>query len=258
MFREIPNLLTLGNLACGLLGINFLVNYNPYTGSESLIYALILMGIAGILDFFDGFTARLLKVDGEMGKQLDILADLVTFGFLPGLIWKKFMDMTGVCPPTGFCINQYVWLLIPLAAAYRLAKFNISTDQKVNFKGIPTPITGLALASWVLLFDGISAEGLSYSQIQTNSDWGFYKVLTNFYVMLYMPLLSSYLMISDLDMLSFKFNKEDGLNVYRIGLLIVLLGLFVVNYRYALPIFYIIYIIISQVSFAIVNRKNNE
>ncbi len=258
MFREIPNLLTLGNLACGLLGINFLVNYNPYTGSESLIYALILMGIAGILDFFDGFTARLLKVDGEMGKQLDSLADLVTFGVLPGLIWKKFMDMTGACPPTGFCINQYVWLLIPLAAAYRLAKFNISTDQKVNFKGIPTPITGLALASWVLLFDGISAEGLSYSQIQTNSDWGFYKVLTNFYVMLYMPLLSSYLMISDLDMLSFKFNKEDGLNVYRIGLLIVLLGLFVVNYRYALQIFYIIYIIISQVSFAIVNRKNNE
>ncbi len=253
MFREIPNLLTLGNLACGLLGINALMDYNPYMRSETFIFAFILMGIAGVLDFFDGFTARLLKVDGEMGKQLDSLADLVTFGVLPGLIWKKFMDMTGACPPTGFCINQYVWLLIPLAAAYRLAKFNISTDQKVNFKGIPTPISGLALASWVLLFDG-----LNYAETQAMPGWNMDKIMTHFYVMLYMPLLASYLMVSDLDMLSFKFNKADQLNPYRIVLLVGLLVLFVLNYRIALPVFYIIYIVISQIAFSLVNKNSNE
>jgi CDP-diacylglycerol--serine O-phosphatidyltransferase len=143
--------------------------------------------------------------------------------------------------------------LIPLAAAYRLAKFNISTDQKVNFKGIPTPITGLALASWVLLFDGID-----YREVQSMAGWSMDKIFTHFYVMLYMPLISSYLMISDLDMLSFKFNKTDRLNPYRIGLLVLLAVLFVLNYRIALPVFYFVYIMVSQLAFYWANKNKNE
>jgi len=75
---------------------------------------------------------------------------------------------------------------------------------------------------------------------------------------LYMPLLSSYLMVSDLDMLSFKFNKADQLNPYRIALLVILLALFVLNYRIALPVFYFVYIVVSQISFSLVKTQNDE
>lgn len=236
MKQTIPNLITLGNLACGLLAITFVMQGQP-------LIAFILMIVASILDFFDGMVARALGVDGELGKQLDSLADVVSFGVVPGLIWRHFMMMRGVCPPSGFCINSYVWMLIPLAAAYRLAVFNVSENQKTNFMGIPTPLTGLVLGSWAW-FNHSLGDVVAYKFGFIELDW-----LNHFYVWLYMPLIAGYMMVSDYPMLSLKFNKTDGLNLYRYLLLVLGVVFAVVFGNYGFAIFYFAYIGISFLGF---------
>ncbi|MCZ2130968.1 MAG: CDP-diacylglycerol--serine O-phosphatidyltransferase [Bacteroidia bacterium] len=125
--KHIPNLFTLGNLACGFLAIFFILK------GYSVVWACWLVLLAGALDFFDGFVARALKVSGELGKQLDSLADMVTFGVVPGFLawyvgksdsWLMFAAAT----------------LIPLFSALRLAKFNIDERQHDTFIGVPTPM----------------------------------------------------------------------------------------------------------------------
>lgn len=212
LILEIPNLITLSNLACGLIGMAFVMQ-----GIEWMGFVCLLLG--AFLDFFDGLAARKLGVAGEMGKQLDSLADVVTFGVLPGLIWKSLMELNGFCPTGVFCINQYIWMMIPLAAAYRLAKFNIDTRQTTGFIGIPTPMTGMALASFAWM---------SYSLGHSGSIWILQKpvidlsgLFSNYYVWLYMPLVASYMMISEIPMLSLKRVKNDPLGKYKMILLVM-------------------------------------
>jgi len=233
MLKSLPNLITLGNLTCGLLAIVAVFEGSPLT-------AFLLMLLAGFLDFFDGLAARLLGVAGDLGKQLDSLADLVSFGIVPGLIWRHYMIYYGFCPSGGFCINQYVWLSIPLAAAYRLAIFNISTDQSTIFKGIPTPITGLTLASWAWVNEA------NWSPTWSISGINFFQ---NFYVYLYMPIFAAYFMISDHPMLSMKFNKKDGHNTKRY-VLILLMVLLTIGFfeSYGIILFYLSYILVSLIT----------
>jgi CDP-diacylglycerol--serine O-phosphatidyltransferase len=235
MKQSIPNLITLGNLACGLLAITFVMQNQPGI-------AFALMVLASILDFFDGMAARALGVDGELGKQLDSLADVVSFGVVPGLIWRYFMMMRGACPPTGFCINSYVWMLIPLAAAYRLAVFNVSENQKTNFMGIPTPLTGLVLGSWAMFNDVSGLAEFRFGFIEL--EW-----LNHFYVWLYMPLIAGYMMVSDYPMLSLKFNKTDGLNLFRYLVLAFAVVFLIVFGNYGFALFYFAYIAISFLGF---------
>ncbi len=235
MKQSIPNLITLGNLACGLLAITFVMQNQPWI-------AFALMVLASILDFFDGMAARALGVDGELGKQLDSLADVVSFGVVPGLIWRHFMIMRGACPPTGFCINSYVWMLIPLAAAYRLAVFNVSENQKTNFMGIPTPLTGLVLGSWAMFNDVSGLAEFRFGFIEL--EW-----LNHFYVWLYMPLIAGYMMVSDYPMLSLKFNKTDGLNLFRYLVLAFAVVFLIVFGNYGFALFYFAYIAISFLGF---------
>jgi CDP-diacylglycerol--serine O-phosphatidyltransferase len=225
-FKDLPNMLTLGNLLCGLLGIMLV-----FTGKWHVAFWFMLA--AGVLDFFDGFTARLLGVSGEMGKQLDSLADLVTFGVLPGLISWQLMEASGYCPKTGFCINGYVWLAFPLAAAWRLARFNIETSTTSGFKGVPTPISGIALAS----------VGIAVYYQGGMSD--FY---TNIYVLKGMPLLMSMLMVSDLPMLAFKFSKTDKLLYWKLALLLIIVALVIVFKADSGPLIYVAYVFTSLLS----------
>lgn len=239
MFGFVPNLLTLANLACGLLAIPFALH------SDTLHIAFQLMILSAVFDFFDGMAARALKVDGELGKQLDSLADVVSFGVVPGLIWKTLMDIRGYCPPTGFCINSYVWMLVPLAAAYRLARFNVNDSGQKYFEGIPTPLTGLVVASFS--FISLQTMGLE------NYQWGLFNppasILEIRYVWLYMPLIAAYLMVSEFPFLSLKFNRKDNKNIFRyvfIGLsvlTIVVLGV------WALALIYFLYILISFIAY---------
>lgn len=133
--QHIPNLLTLGNLFCGCVGIVWVLHGYLYAG-------FLLMLVALILDFLDGFVARVLGVSGELGAQLDSLADAVTFGVLPSMyMYVLLLNKTS---------NEYLpffGFLIALMSAYRLAKFNIDTEQSTHFKGLPTPINAIFFAS---------------------------------------------------------------------------------------------------------------
>ena len=136
MLRHLPNVLTLLNLLCGCLAILSLIFFQI---KEALIFQCISL----IADFFDGYLARKLKVAGPLGVQLDSLADVISFGFFPGIVvYSLLANGLTIDQSTTSILNK--WMLIPafmltLSAAYRLAKFNISTDQKDHFIGLPTP-----------------------------------------------------------------------------------------------------------------------
>lgn len=132
---HIPNTITLLNLLSGVIGIIWVLNGNILSGAYFII-------LAAVFDFFDGFAARLLHVQGELGKQLDSLADLVSFGVLPGMI---LFQMTKT--ETTIEWLPYLTLIVPLLSAMRLAKFNLDTRQSDKFIGLPTPANALFIST---------------------------------------------------------------------------------------------------------------
>ncbi len=195
--KGLPNMLTLGNLSCGAIGIERLM-----AGDMNSI--MVCMVLAAILDFADGFVARLLGADGELGKQLDSLADLITFALLPGLVMLHYTLEKGYCMPNGFCTSRYAWLALPLAGAWRLANFNIDTRQKTGFLGVPTPITGLAFGSLILAFEN-------------TDDSAFKAIFEHPYFFSFAPVIAAFLMVSEWPMLSLKFKKGDPLLLWKIA-----------------------------------------
>jgi len=145
--KHIPNLLTLMNLSAGLFSILYAV-----VGDLKLAVYCIMAGI--FFDFFDGFVARILKVQGELGKQLDSLADVVTSGVAPGMIWFVLLSRGfdyDFFESQEFLIWPFVAFICPLASAYRLAKFNIDTRQSNSFIGLPTPANALLIGGLVFM-----------------------------------------------------------------------------------------------------------
>jgi len=148
--NHIPNAITSMNLVCGCLGIIAVL-----TRVDGLIVAGYCIAGAAIFDFFDGFAARLLGVHSEMGKQLDSLADMVTFGVLPGLIlFVMIHHAENAMANFQWPYLYFVSLFIPVFSALRLAKFNIDPRQSEVFIGLPTPANSLLVGS--LPFCGIS------------------------------------------------------------------------------------------------------
>jgi CDP-diacylglycerol---serine O-phosphatidyltransferase len=133
---QIPNLLTLLNLLSGVIGIIWVLKGEVLAGATFIL-------ISAGFDFFDGFVARLLKVQSDMGKELDSLADVVSFGVLPGLILFKMAEKS--VDPDSFL--PYLTLIVPMLSAYRLAKFNLDTRQSERFLGLPTPANALFLST---------------------------------------------------------------------------------------------------------------
>ena len=182
--RFIPNLITLGNLFCGVES----VFASLALGDARLAAIWICVGI--FLDFFDGLSARLLNVPSELGKQLDSLADVVTSGVAPAFIMAKLVEdpLRGMMPQWGVLLTMIPFLLMPLFAAYRLAKFNIDTRQSHSFLGLPVPSNaliwvGLALTGYSV---GSSAEAI---------------------VLAVVALATDVLMVSELPMFSLKFKN---------------------------------------------------
>ena len=181
--RQIPNLITLCNLACGVLSVfAALACHEP-------VQAALLICLGILFDFFDGLTARLLGVSSPMGKELDSLADVVTSGVAPAAIlfritYHPMVDM-------GLPWLGVVFLLIPLFAAYRLAKFNLDTRQSHSFLGLPVPSQALV---WV---------GLALSQ------WSVVDGLWSIVVIMVLSLVLDVLMVSELPLFSLKFNFKD-------------------------------------------------
>ncbi|MFT3825466.1 MAG: phosphatidylcholine/phosphatidylserine synthase [Chitinophagaceae bacterium] len=248
--KQIPNLFTLLNLCFGCLAIiytlqNGIMIVNNEDGTqyidiaEKIWYASLFIGLAGIVDFLDGFIARLMKVNSEMGKQLDSLADVVTFGVAPGLIMYQFLRMVFANGEKGIEVGG-IWLLpallIPCAAAYRLARFNLDQSQQYGFKGMPTPAVGLLVASFPLIY--WSADVATVSAFM-QAKWAS--------VVLYaIIVVLSYLMVSKLPFMGLKF-KDFSLAGNWPKLLLVIIAVLAALFLHwlAVPVVFIVYIILS-------------
>lgn len=270
--RLIPNLFTAGNLVGGILAIVFAL-----TGRIHLAPYCIF--ISALFDFLDGFMARLLKVPSEMGKQLDSLADMVTFGVAPGVIVFVMLHSFNINPalenvipiPSFIGENMDIsalgltdepvakWrtflpffaFLIPVFALFRLAKFNLDTRQSDAFIGLPTPAMTLFFAVMPLLILS-TIKGVLVGEIAL-IDWRFtaVEILLNPYVMAVLILVMSVLMVSELPLfaLKFKHGKWKG-NEIRYIFLTVSAVLLATLFFWALPLIIILYLILS-----IINRQ---
>ena len=220
--KHIPNLLTLGNLLCGTIATITAVNGDYLTTA-----ILVVLGI--VFDFFDGFAARILNVSGELGKQLDSLADMITSGVVPGLImYSLIMNNNSVLisfPQEGtikFLIYvltsiEFIGLLLTLAACYRLANFNIDTRQSDSFIGLPTPAMSLFVIALPLI--------TMYSENQF-----FIDLIQNNYFLIGVTFVLSFLMNAEIPLFSLKFKtfgiKENLLKyVFLIASLVMILAL---------------------------------
>ncbi|MBS1613339.1 MAG: CDP-alcohol phosphatidyltransferase family protein [Bacteroidetes bacterium] len=223
---SLPNILTLINLFSGCLGVVFLFN-----NKWELVPLCILVSL--VADFFDGFAARFTKTNSDLGKQLDSLADVVSFGFLPGAILFNLIGTTTHDAP----FDAKLWVaapgfLVSLFAALRLAKFNIDTRQSDGFIGLATPAATLFIAG-ILLIHIYNPYNLAD--------------ITNSAAFLYTTtVIVSFLMIAELPMFSFKF-KSFGWKGNEIRYLFIILSVVLLaTLKFAaVSVIIILYILIS-------------
>jgi CDP-diacylglycerol--serine O-phosphatidyltransferase len=164
--KQLPNIFTLLNLFFGCVAIvlilqNGIVATADQNGEsvlmlpEQMYWASVFIGVAAVIDFLDGLVARLLNHASEMGRQLDSLADVVSFGVAPAMIIYQFLRLCFARQEDGLN-SSVLWLLpafiIPCAGAYRLARFNLDMTQSYGFKGVPIPAAGLLVASFPLIY----------------------------------------------------------------------------------------------------------
>jgi CDP-diacylglycerol---serine O-phosphatidyltransferase len=245
--KQIPNLFTLLNLVFGCLAIICIMQTGlEITSSsagepiveipEQMQWASLFLALAAIIDFCDGFMARLLKVPSEMGKQLDSLADVVSFGVAPGLIVYQFLRLCLAQEPDGLDA-PVAWLLpavlVPCAGAYRLARFNIDTQQSHGFKGVPIPAAGLLFASFPLIY-------------WTTSETWVITLLLNKWFWYAVVLGVSYLMVSTLPMMALKFKNISVKKIapFLIIAVIALIGAVLFGWL-AVPLSFIAYVVLS-------------
>jgi CDP-diacylglycerol--serine O-phosphatidyltransferase len=247
--KIIPNLFTLLNLFFGCLAV-ILILQNGVTaldnpdGSgvqfigmpEKTALASIFIGLAALVDFLDGLVARLFKATSPMGKELDSLADVVSFGVAPGMILYQLLRLSWAAQANGLDVSVG-WLLpallIPCAAAYRLARFNIENAHEFGFKGVPTPAAGLLIASLPLI------------AWYTHSDM-VRAALLNKWVLYGLILVVAWLMISNLPLMALKFNNSSmrGNMPKLILLLLALIAAIFLGWL-AVPVVFVFYIIVS-------------
>src|SRR5678809_18414 len=164
--KQIPNLFTLLSLVFGCIAIVFILQtgesivllqqegFTDVNLPEKITWGCFFIFAAAAVDFLDGFVARLFKASSNMGKQLDSLADVVSFGVAPGLILYQLLRISYAQDESGLDTSiTYLlpFVLFPMAGAYRLARFNIDTTQQYGFKGVPIPAAGLVVASLPLI-----------------------------------------------------------------------------------------------------------
>jgi len=245
--KQIPNIFTLLNLFFGCIAIicilqNGITIVNTNDGTqyadipEKLWLAPIFIGVAALVDFFDGFLARLLKQTSPLGRELDSLADVVSFGVAPGMILYQFLRMSFMGQENGADVSM-IWLMpafiLPCAAAYRLAVFNLDTSQSKSFKGVPVPAVGLVVASLPIIY------------WTRNSSLVLTVLLNKWYLYLIILFLSA-LMVSRVPMISMKMSgKQDPQTVPRIILLLLSLISVILLHWLAVPVIFLFYIIIS-------------
>lgn len=253
LFKNIPNFFTLLNLIFGCIAIvlilqvgQSIVIMNNDTGAydpffpEKLAWGSFFIFLAAVVDFLDGFVARLFKATSKMGEQLDSLSDLVSFGVAPGMILYQLLRLS-YAQEEGGLDTSFISLLpafiFTAAAAWRLAKFNISTDQSDSFRGVPTPAAGLLIASFPLI---IWYEYFGMQQLFINK-WFLYGVIV----------LVSYLMVSNLPLMALKFkdfsfrNNTGRFILIGLSAIIVIVLAVTKNLWLSWPIIFVLYVLLS-------------
>ncbi len=230
LISNLPNFMTLGNLFCGALATVFVMQDRP-------MEVAILIGISLLLDFGDGLVARALKVSSPMGKELDSLADMVSFGLVPGLIMAHmlFTAETGGQFLQGTETAHWWWigLLIPVFSGWRLAKFNLDTRQSDNFYGVPTPAISLLVLSLWLISNGYSETPAAAFLVQIGP-------------LVLITLACCVAMVMDVRLIALKFKdfswKNNRFRYLLIGGSVLLLVLF---QMLAVPCVFLWYLILS-------------
>jgi CDP-diacylglycerol--serine O-phosphatidyltransferase len=225
--QHIPNAITCGNLVSGCLSILFLTHNMP-------VKAAIMIFVAGLFDFLDGFAARLLHVHSPIGADLDSLSDVVSFGVAPGFIMYWLMSRSFDLPQwciAGINVLPCLAFLLPVFSAIRLAKFNIDSTQKTTFRGIPAP--GMAIF--------IASLPLALSQVHHLKDG-----VLSYWACLGIALIFSFMMVSRLRFFSFKMKsaKWNGNEVRWIFLLVTITS-FVIFKWISLPFVMMFYVLLS-------------
>ncbi len=222
---HIPNTLTLLNLFSGVMGIIWVLD-------GQLFYGAYFVLIAAGFDFLDGFVARLLKVQSEIGKELDSLADVVSFGVLPGIILFVM-----VRDQSELSWLPYLTLIVPMLSAYRLAKFNLDSRQSDRFIGLPTPANALFISA------------LPHLAMEMEFIGGF---LASPWVIVGIAWVFAILLISELPLIALKFkNFKIGDNKMRFALI----GIGLVSFSWmqlaGIPLLILAYIALSILEQAI-------
>jgi CDP-diacylglycerol---serine O-phosphatidyltransferase len=230
--KHIPNFLTLCNLLSGSLGIIEVMN-------GEITRAACLVWLGALFDFLDGFAARLTGSYSELGKELDSLADMVTFGLLPGYLMFSILSAS---TSSGLHLLPFIALLIPVFSALRLAKFNIDSRQKEDFIGLPTPANAFLLSGIPFLQEGGVFDFISSQAALTG-----------------IILIGSLLMVSSVRFPSLKFkNLNWNNNFIRYIIVIIAILLIIIFKLEGITPALIAYIIISLAWHLFTKNKINE
>jgi CDP-diacylglycerol--serine O-phosphatidyltransferase len=229
--KHIPNFLTTLNLFSGCVGILIAVQHD-------IKVAAFFIAFSAGFDFLDGLAARLLHVKSEIGKELDSLADVVSFGVLPGIIMYKMMV---VALPDAHATFSIVWpatiaLIVPVLSAVRLAKFNLDTQQLTSFIGLPVPADAILLGSLPLVLQ---------QAYQSDIVWVI-DLLQNYYFLACLSIGMALLLVSKIPLIALKFSSLSWQNNKAQYLLLSASVLVLVLFKYAaLPLVILLYIGIS-------------
>ncbi|MBP6455797.1 MAG: CDP-alcohol phosphatidyltransferase family protein [Chitinophagaceae bacterium] len=244
--KHLPNFLTLCNLFCGCIAISYILNATPFlsevngtqywiSGTTQAYYGAIFIFIAAIFDFFDGMAARVLGVFSPIGKDLDSLADVVSFGVAPSMILMKMLWASWMSQPHAMDISILALapaFLLACFAALRLATFNQLESNSSYFVGMPVPSVGLLIASFPLI-NFYNTFGLGNF---LNYSWLLYLIIA----------LLCWLMVSKIKFFTIKFSnfsfKENKLQILWIVLSLVSLPFIKVL---AIPFSFLLYILLS-------------
>jgi CDP-diacylglycerol--serine O-phosphatidyltransferase len=244
--KHIPNAITCCNLLCGCLAI-----VQAFEGN--LVYAAYLVGLAAVFDFFDGFAARMLRVASPIGKDLDSLADMVTFGVVPGIVMSrllqhKLMDdiykAAGDVKGSGFAkisieafntagLISYLPFIIIIFSAIRLAKFNNDTRQTSSFIGLPTPANAILICSFPLI--------LSFGNSNLAND-----VIQNPYFLIIISVVLSVFLITEIPLFALKFRTFSWNGNRTRYIFLILSVVLLVLFRFTgIPLVILLYVIMS-------------
>jgi CDP-diacylglycerol--serine O-phosphatidyltransferase len=223
MKKHIPNTITCLNLFSGCMGL-------VWAFEQHLDWAAYAIVVSALFDFLDGMLARLLKAYSEIGKELDSLADVVSFGVLPSVIVFQLVKQSG----TEIFWLPYLAFSIAVFSALRLAKFNVDTRQAENFIGLPTPANALLLGSFPLII--------------ASDELGIGAVIKQPHVLAIFCVLMSALLVSEIPLFSLKFKQWSikG-NEFKIALIFLSLILFLLLKFAAVPFIIGVYILLSMI-----------